>query len=196
LFKVAHNRDWPFVVTAGPKTITAVGTAFVVQKHADQVIVTVTDGSVEVASQPDAHNVIQGTSHTPTHSPSSRVARGQKISYVAGGSIGEVEIADPEAAAAWSQGQLEFDHEPLWAVVHDLNRYSHRRITVDHSCAVDQDCGGQIVTGLVLQNQIDGWIRRLPAVYSVEIIERGAEVCLRARRPEPNAGPASCGETN
>jgi transmembrane sensor len=191
-FQVTHDTTRPFVVTAGPRTITAVGTAFVVQKRADHVVVTVTDGTVEVAPRTSSdapHLSVPGT-HTQAHVGASRVARGEQMSYEDGGSASAVEHADPQAATAWSEGQLEFDHLPLRDVVQVVNRYSHRTITVD------QSSGGQMFTGLVLQTQIDEWIRRLPAIYPVEIIEHGDQVCVLGRNEGQLHSPSPCGNSN
>ncbi|MCG8696066.1 MAG: FecR domain-containing protein, partial [Minwuiales bacterium] len=51
LFEVAKDPNRPFVVLAGNGTITAVGTAFNVRRDADRVVVTVTEGEVEVVQQ-------------------------------------------------------------------------------------------------------------------------------------------------
>jgi transmembrane sensor len=188
-FKVAHNPARPFMVAAGPKTITALGTAFVVQRDTDRVIVTVTEGTEEVAPRRSADaeplalqavlNMRQG---------GTRVVPGERLSYNDGGSASVIEPADPQAATAWSEGQLEFDHMPLRDVVQVINRYSRRTI------AVDRSSGAKIFTGLVLQDQIDKWIHRLAAIYPVEILVRGEQVCVRARDQASHRDPSSCGD--
>jgi len=45
-FEVKHNAQRPFIVNAGDVRVTAVGTAFNVQRDSDQVVVTVTEGAV------------------------------------------------------------------------------------------------------------------------------------------------------
>jgi len=190
-FRVTHNRDWPFVVMAGDRSITAVGTAFVVQKRPDQVIVTVTEGSVEVApgSLDEVQPLIVRAIRVITTKPVSRVARGEQIAYGDAGSASIVEHVDPQAATGWTEGQLEFDHVPLWSAVQVLNRYSPRIITVD------QFSGNQIVTGLVLQNQIEDWVRSLPGVYPVDVTQSSNTVCVRARERDSNYA-SNCGDQN
>src|SRR6185312_11086218 len=51
-FQVAHRSHWPFVVAAGDGTITDLGTAFLVQRDSDRVVVTVTQGTVEITPGP------------------------------------------------------------------------------------------------------------------------------------------------
>ena len=190
-FQVAHDVNRPFVVAAGARTITAVGTAFVVQRSADRVVVTVTDGTVEVAPQTstEVRTPVLAAKTPATRAVASRVARGQQFSYEDSGSASLVENANPQAATAWSDGQLEFDHLALRDVVQVVNRYSPRTITVDESS------GKQIFTGVVLQRQIDDWIRRLPDIYPVEILERAESVCVLSRSGTSDS-PPSCGMRN
>jgi transmembrane sensor len=185
-FQVSHDTARPFVVTAGLRTITAVGTAFVVARESDHVRLTVTEGAVEVAERPsaDAQPLVV---HAIMKMAEKRVARGEQLSYDDGGSASPVEPGDPRAATAWSKGELEFDHVPLREVVEVLNRYSHRTITVD------QSSGEQIFTGLVFQDQIDAWIHQLPGSYSVEVLQHGEEVCVRSTAPTSPRDPSSCG---
>ncbi len=49
-FKVQHDASHPFVVRAGKGSVTVTGTQFNVWKYQDQVIVTLTEGSVKVLS--------------------------------------------------------------------------------------------------------------------------------------------------
>jgi transmembrane sensor len=177
---------------AGDRSITAVGTAFVVQKRPDQVIVTVTEGSVEVAPGPldeAAQPLVVRAIRVITPKLVSRVTRGEQIAYGDADSASIVEHVDPQAATGWTEGQLEFDHVPLWSAVQVLNRYSPRTITVD------QFSGNQIVTGLVLQNQIEDWVRSLPGVYPVDVTQSSNTVCVRARERDSNHA-SNCGDTN
>lgn len=176
-FKIAHAPSRPFVVTAGPRTITAVGTAFVVERDTDRVVVTVTEGAVQVAS-----GAATGLSSSAVrailsrvHPEVARLARGEKVSYEDSGSASPVEHADAASATAWSEGRLEFDHIPLSRVTEVVNRYSRRTITLDPAI------GEQIFTGLVLQEQIDNWICGLEDIFPVQIVNEGERVLVRPR---------------
>ena len=174
-FKVAHAPSRPFVVSAGPRTITAIGTAFVVERDTDRVVVTVTDGAVQVASTTE-FSTVHGA-FTRVHPQVARVSRGEKMSYADGGFATPVEHQDPASATGWSEGRFEFDHVPLWRVAEVVNRYSHRAI------ALDPALGEQIFTGLVLQEQIDNWICGLEDIFPVQIVEEGERVLVRPRVP-------------
>jgi ferric-dicitrate binding protein FerR (iron transport regulator) len=143
---------------------------------------------VEVAprSSADEHPLALRAVLTMMHVAAARVARGEQMSYEDAGSASAVEHADPQAATAWSEGRLEFDHEPLRYVVQVVNRYSHRIITLDEAS------GDQLYTGLVLQDQIDDWIHGLERIFPVELIEHGDHVCVRSRDQALVQGPSPC----
>jgi len=183
LFRVAHNVDRPFVVTAGARTITAVGTAFVVKRDSDRVVVTVTDGSVEVA--PSAAAVEQpATNVRVSRLSAARIVRGEQMSYADAGNASAIGPADLRAAIAWSEGRLQFDHEPLRYVVQAVNRYSPRKIQLD------QPSGELLYTGLVFQDEIDAWIRGLENIFPVIVVRKGERVCVRSRQtPATRSNP-------
>jgi transmembrane sensor len=183
LFQVAHNRFRPFVVTAGQRTITATGTAFVVRRDSDRVIVTVTDGSVEVVAP------TFGNPTTPTGQPGdsqllnrsvARVVRGQQMSYEDQGAVGPIQHADPQMATAWAHGRLQFEDESLRYVVETVNRYSRREIIVDPASADFR------YTGLVFPDQIDDWACGLENIYPVEVLSRGALIEVHPRGDSPS----------
>jgi len=192
-FQVARHPERPFVVTAGTGTITALGTAFVVERDSGRVVVTVTDGAVQWA--PRSATAGNGPSESSSVALASsvqlavaRVARGEQISYEDGGPASRVEKADTEAATAWSEGRLEFDHEPLRRVVAVVNRYSSRPIALDPA---DND---YVFTGLVLQGQIDDWICGLQDIFPVQVLQQGQQLLVRPRGSAAPEGtsPSPC----
>ena len=82
LFEVAHDAERPFVVLAGASTITAVGTAFNVRREGNRVVVTVTEGTVEVRRTPQRASRRRGRSNSVAkpdgnHGKRRRAGRGQ-----------------------------------------------------------------------------------------------------------------------
>jgi transmembrane sensor len=192
-FKVAHDAKWPFEVIAGQRTIVAVGTAFVVRRRADDIVVTVTDGSVEVAALQTVEAqplLVRAAMNAVAHFRALRMARGQQMTYQETGPVSAVERTDTQAATSWTEGQLEFDHVRLREVVQVVNRYSHRTI------GLDPDSSGLIFTGLILQNQIDEWLRGLAGIYPVEVIQKGTQACIHRRGEELSHTASLCGSLN
>lgn len=174
-FKVAHDRYWPFVVAAGDGTITAVGTAFIVTRDSDRVVVTVTEGTVEVSARPPLWpplRLVQRFSMRSAPFPTP-VSRGEALTFSDKGPSRSVRPVDTTAATAWTRGRLVFDDQPLRYVVDAINRYSTQRIIVDPSAGILR------FSGTVFDDDIDDWLKSLEVIFPVTETEQGRSVYIR-----------------
>lgn len=185
-FKVAHNRNWPFVVAAGDGTITAVGTAFLITRQSDRVIVTVTDGTVEVSARPPVWPPLRLVQRFSMRSAllTVPVSRGEQLAFGDNGSLRPVRPADTRAATAWTHGRLTFDDQPLRYVVETINRYSSRHIIVDPSV------GALRFSGIVVDNAIEDWLKSLEVIFPVTESERGGSVHIQLGDSTPVSSQA------
>jgi len=167
-FWVQHNPRLPFVVAAAGGTTTAIGTAFEVRRHANQVQVWVKEGAVEVAPVIEAPDDIGGSNEGGRWA-STRVAGGEEVTYNTHGEASRPHRADPRVAAAWAEGNLVpliYRGQTLQEVIDEVQLYTRRRIMVDPAVADFQ------YTGIVIQEDVDGWIRDLPSIYPyVDVID-------------------------
>lgn len=188
-FRVAHNPNWPFIVDAGDGAITAVGTAFLVTRDSDLVVVTVTDGTISVRAPPLVNfaSVRRQKAASPTTPSPIRVTRGEEVSYHDNGTMTSVVTADTRAATAWTQGRLIFDNQPLRYVIEGVNRYSARHIFVTPSA------GRLRFSGVTLPGEFDEWLQRLPAVVPVDVDQGNAEICIRLHSDEDDASCTGSG---
>lgn len=183
-FTIAHKPDWPFVVSAGSGTITDVGTAFIVTRESDRVVVTVTQGKVEVAAHPSRGSrfkLRQGVVATPNPT-TIRLSRGEKIAYGDNGFLSNVRKTSVQGATAWTRGRLIFDDEPLRYVLEIVNQYSSRPILVEPSA------GALRVSGIVYENEIAQWVKGLQVVFPVALEEHGDALRIRMRHVAPSHG--------
>jgi hypothetical protein len=77
-------------------------------------------------------------------------------------------IADSRVATAWTPGRLVplvYHGRPLPEVIEDIQPYTQRRIVIDAAAAEFQ------YSGIVKQEDVDAWIRDLPAIYPVAVID-------------------------
>jgi transmembrane sensor len=111
-FEVARDPARPFRVAAGDTTATAIGTAYAVDRRGAAVDVVVIHGVVEVA--------------TPGAAPA-RVAAGERS---LGGAPAQALDARAAAAAAWRDGLLSFESEPLADALARLDRYLPQRVVL------------------------------------------------------------------
>lgn len=119
-FEVVHDAKRPFVVFAGNRRITDLGTKFSVRRNGDDVRVVVTEGKVRVdvvdAASPAAPVFASGGHIVVAKSDETLVAaRSAK---------------DMDDELVWRTGMLTFDQETLASAAEEFNRYNRRRIVV------------------------------------------------------------------
>ena len=166
LFEVAKDPNRPFVVLAGNGTITAVGTAFNVRRDADRVVVTVTEGEVEVVQQGGSIARVPDESVTEIATPAHQtLAVGERVEYSAAG-IARLDNIEPAVATEWRNGRLRYRAESLKHVIPDVDRYSPQTVIIG-----DAAVGELKFTGTVFQDNADEWLRGLEAVFPVEVVE-------------------------
>lgn len=120
-FEVAKDVTRPFKVAAGPRTVTAVGTVFSVEREPASVLVTLLEGRVAVTTRDIEPKPIE---LTPL----------QELSMTDAGHV-VLRKVDPEEALAWREGKLIFDDESLARVVARMNNYVTTPLVVDGEAA-------------------------------------------------------------
>jgi transmembrane sensor len=136
LFRVAPNKGRPFVVTAGPTRVRAIGTQFDVDRKRTATIVTVLEGRVAIVGGTDE---TANPAATPAMSAITTASAGAAAPLELG--AGEQVVVAPTkpthpqpanlaAATAWTQRRLVFDSTPLSEVVEEFNRYNTRQLVI------------------------------------------------------------------
>ena len=174
LFEVAHDAKRPFIVMAGAGTITAVGTAFNVRREGNRVVVTVTEGTVEVMRTPPGPR--DGISKADPQLLATTVSAGVQA-VVSPTELSVVEYDNPTAVTEWQTGHLQYRAEPLRYVVADVSRYSAKEIII-----ADSEVETLVFTGSVFQDQTDDWLEALETAFPVEVIYVGnSKILIRKR---------------
>ena len=170
----------PFTVTAGNRIITAVGTAFVVNRDSDRVVVIVTAGTVDVSAlQPTPKmDSVHPLRPSSLSLPVIRVRRGELVSYSDRGIVGPVKKASTHTATAWTHGILVFDNVPLRYVVENVGRYWSRPILVSRRA------GNLRFSGLIDEHEVPEWLTGLSAIFPVKVAETKTSACIRMRDPQ------------
>ncbi len=119
LFRVAKDKQRPFVVRAGDAQVRAVGTEFDIYKKQSATVVTVVEGRVETyddVDRPGSAAVVLSAGEQLTVLP-----------HV----VTKPTRTDPAVATAWVQKRLIFEETPLSDVAEEFNRYNRRPLTID-----------------------------------------------------------------
>jgi transmembrane sensor len=130
-FDVAHRDGQPFVVHAGSRTVTVLGTKFSVRRDGAKVTVSVLEGRVRV----DDANA-QTVPAAIITAGDIAIARGPSTLLAA---RSEERV---ESALAWRNGMLNFDQATLAEAAAEFNRYSRKRIEIADREAADIRIGG------------------------------------------------------
>lgn len=172
MFEVARRADQPFIVTAGGKQITALGTAFVVRRDRDRTTVTLVEGSIAVGSM----------GQTAISAPGSAagievLVPGQRITF-ADAAAPALDRPAIEKLTAWQRSQVIFDHTPLAEAVEEMNRYSRLRLAVDNA-----QIAALQVTGVFRTGDSASFAQAVMEAYRLDCATDSGEILLRSPRP-------------
>lgn len=161
-FEVAHDTARPLRVHAGPRTVTAVGTAFSVRREPRETTVVLAEGKVAVSDH-----------ESPTTLAVLRP--GQSMLLVdgmrAGGPIG----ADLDQALAWRRGQVVFDNVVLADAAAEMNRYSTLQVVV-----ADPSLRTLRISGTFNAGQSRAFVEAIQSYFPVRATSTATTVELRA----------------
>jgi transmembrane sensor len=126
-FQVTKDPHRPFIVSAGDKRIRAVGTAFEVRIDKGEVIVTVTEGTVEVTERNPRRTVANAA----------RISAGTQLVSLPHDdwSIRQIDL---EQSTIWLTGRLSFVDEPLATAMDEMNRYARQKLAFRHGRTPDE----------------------------------------------------------
>lgn len=157
-FQIAHRDGRPFVVHAGSRTITVLGTKFSVRRDGEKVTVSVIEGRVEVedAERPEAVPAAILTAGDVA------IARGPSTLLAAKSE----ELV--KSTLAWRGGMLNFDRTSLNDAVAEFNRYNVKQIEI-----ADQETGGIRIGGTFQASNVDAFVRLLHDAYGLRVDNDG-----------------------
>jgi len=165
-FRVAKDTAHPFIVEAGGRTITAVGTAFDVSVEPRNFAIVLVEGRVRIQSQalaaPGARP--SGTASNPIEA-TEMVAGSQLAASPQGWSVTRADVGE---ATNWTREQLVFEAEPLAEVVEQMNQRSPRKIVV-----LDPSVGRTLISGNFRPGDVAGFVSALEAYDYASATSRG-----------------------
>jgi transmembrane sensor len=158
-FEVASNPRRPFVVLAGSREVTAVGTTFTVRQEPDRFEVTLLEGKVIVSSEEHA-------------SPTVTLQPGQRLTWHAQ-SEPRIDTPAPASVAAWRRGEIMLDRTTLAEAAREMNRYDQTRLVIDDAAVAGLLIGGIFRTGDNLS-----FARAMAEMHHLRLVRVGSEIRL------------------
>jgi len=161
-FDVARDPGRPFVVYAGNRKITDIGTKFSVRHDGEDVLVLVAEGRVRV----DIPNARAGARPIEAGAASMIVAKAD------GTLVAQKSQRAIEDRLAWRQGMLAFDQDTLASAAAEFNRYNDTRIIVVGS-ARDLRIGGRF-----RPDNVEGFVSSIREGFGLKIERTSAEIIV------------------
>lgn len=152
-FEIAHLEGRPFVVHAGSRTVTVLGTKFSVRRDGEKVTVSVVEGRVRVddaGAQAVTPAIITAGDVAIARGPSTLLAARSQERV--------------ENALAWRSGMLTFDQATLSDVAAEFNRYNRRPIVI-----TDPEAANIRIGGTFQASNVDAFVRLLRDAYGLKV---------------------------
>lgn len=160
-FDVAKNDTRPFFVRTDLGEVRVTGTRFDVQVRADETVVAVAEGSVQVSG------VQEGGAASEVRTV--ELSENQAIEISRAGGLGGVYTVFPAETGAWRKGRLIYVRKSLGLIVEDLNRYTDRPIRVS------EDVRGLELSGAYDARNIQGVLEALEDALPIRLIADGSD---------------------
>lgn len=148
LFDVSKTVFRPFQVEAGATRVRVLGTLFSVDRLDQAVRVTLVRGKVDVDSADGRHV---------------QLAPGQQVEVRQGQRLQPISV-DAEAAIAWKDNRLVFDHTPLADALAQIQRYRTPPIRLD-----DPSLAGLPITGVFDSSKVEDLLALLPSILPLSL---------------------------
>ncbi|MBS0421351.1 MAG: FecR domain-containing protein [Proteobacteria bacterium] len=167
LFRVAKDPLRPFVVSAGSRVVTALGTTFDVQLRSEALRVTLLDGRVSVGPLQESKAL-----------PAVELTPSQEFEAVADRTP-TVRRVDAVAEAAWADGQVIFTDNSLPDAVAEMNQYSPKQIVAAPDLARFR------INGMFRAGNQDGFVAAVTSYYPIRAHEDSGRIILELRPDSP-----------
>jgi transmembrane sensor len=161
-FEVAHDAVHPFVVHAGKRRITDLGTKFSVFLNGDTVRVLVYEGRVRVETEPGA------AGPAPVEADGGHVVIAQGMEALV--------FAKPQSEIVkdlgWRNGMLTFDQLPLADVAEVFNRYNAKHMQVEGNARKIR------IGGSFKADNVEAFVQLLQQGFGLSVKNQGDKIVV------------------
>lgn len=150
MFDVVHDPARPFIVYAGNQQLKVVSTKFVVRLTSENIVVTVTDGQVQLTKRQKTGSGALLDNMAKQEQEIIFVSEGEEVkigSQVVTPEIKEVSDGEMERRFSWLNGQLVFRNEKLQQVIKEISRYVPAQIVIDDPELKEMRISGRFAIG-------------------------------------------------
>lgn len=182
-FDVSKDYHRPFFVNTGERKIVVLGTEFNLYRTPDRLSLLVVEGEVAIGNINQGVESPVGLQLPGEGSVNLEMARQYRI--VAGegvtfdplsNTLTAHKISDLNRVSSWRSGVIRFSEEPLENVVHELNRYSAKKILID-----DPSISNVKLFATVRIDRIDEALRVLELSLPIKLFSYGDRIIIRGK---------------
>ena len=164
-FSVAKRAGQKFVIYAGPRTITVLGTKFSVRRASDETVVAVLEGRVRLQTSSlglDRAELIAGGEVAIAGDQGTLVAKSP---------------AAVQHQLAWRAGMIDLDGISLAAAAEQFNRYNRKQLVIG-----DAQAAQTVIVGSFVARNIDGFARLLEDAYGLRAVQTAGRILVSTPR--------------
>lgn len=169
-FAVSKDPLRPFTVTAGDRTVVAVGTEFSVELLRDEMRVLLYEGAVEVVGPGKK----QGSSIETNPNVEELQPGDELVANLHGGSA-KIATIELDRSLAWERGRLDFVDEPLARAIERMNRYSDTPISI-----AEPSVGRHRINGVFDAGDTHTFLKGVTALYPVSVVKENGAISIIA----------------
>ena len=162
-FHVTHNAARPFMVFAGDRRVTDIGTKFDIRQEADRLEVAVVEGRVSFGAantHQDPHSLVMSQGDV-VMATAEQMAMTRKSA---------VELSNE---LSWRRGVLVFDNTPISEAAQKINRYNRVRIVVANA-----EIGRLPITGTLSATDPVQFLRMVQTVFGLHERNVNGEIVI------------------
>lgn len=153
-FEVKHSDKIPFIVYAGNRVITVLGTKFSVRREGERITVAVLEGRVRVDEIANGR-----VSRSATITDGDMAFTNEASTLVAVKSPGRV-----ATELSWRDGMLVFDQSTLTEAASEFNRYNKTQLIIG-----DPETARIRIGGTFQASNVDAFVRLLDDAYGLRV---------------------------
>lgn len=164
-FEIAHDPRHPFVILAGNRKITVLGTRFSVRRDGEMVTVSVVEGRVRV------EDALGGSRNAAAVLTGGDIAISQGRSTL----LADRSSQQVQDALSWRRGMLTFDRVTIAEAAAEFNRYNRRQIRVADPAAASIRIGGAFEA-----TNVEAFARLLQSAFGLQVIEEEGVITVKS----------------
>jgi transmembrane sensor len=161
-FKVVHDPKRPFVVIAGNRRLTDIGTKFIVRRDADRLKVSLLEGSVQF-----------DTNGSPGKAPILLVSGDELVATNTSVSTTRRPLTALSKEMSWRTGMLVFDKASLADIATEFNRYNRKKLVIADATAARRTIGASFSI-----NDVELFARMARNVLRLHVEDRGDKIVI------------------